>query len=312
MSTKIYDGCKLTKPPKNLKEVRDIVLRFKEAVLPHYTEKFFALLARDFVGIFDDASYFGASSYPFPSGRGDKRETRTITGLSLSSLPLLWQIEESIERKAEIFRNQSDRLHEYSDYEFYCHVVCLPCNDEVFVLPFTEETEAQDLLPTIEGIEAYPYWDNTDRPDEASPEQWEKRREEWDEALGTGTPATNGFGIDIVNGLFEVTQPYFGKPAARIEQVLKHIPPFEERVDRIVGLSLGREWDKENRAELEGQIRVADIFGIARRFKQFLSDNPERVKKKRDHVAGILLPEFTPDDLEITCRGFCERWKLAN
>jgi hypothetical protein len=55
MSTKIYNGRKLKNQPKNLKEIRDIIFKFKEQVMKYYKDKYYRLLARDIIQMFDDA-----------------------------------------------------------------------------------------------------------------------------------------------------------------------------------------------------------------------------------------------------------------
>ena len=102
MSTKIYNGRKLKNKPKNLKEVRDIIFKFKEKAMEHYRDKYYKLLARDIVQIFDDALLTNKVSYEFPDRFDDKKkvpfseqsQTRSIWGM----------VSESIDRRAQLSR----------------------------------------------------------------------------------------------------------------------------------------------------------------------------------------------------------------
>ena len=50
------------------------------------------------------------------------------------------------------------------------------------------------------GVSEYSYWDNADKPDNLSDEEWESRRKEWRTVLPeNGIPAMHGFTIDVTD-----------------------------------------------------------------------------------------------------------------
>lgn len=49
------------------------------------------------------------------------------------------------------------------------------------------------------GIEEYMYYNNTDRPDVLTEEEWDLRRQDWDYALPTGVPSDAGITLDMFN-----------------------------------------------------------------------------------------------------------------
>lgn len=46
--------------------------------------------------------------------------------------------------------------------------------------------DLEKLWEAIEGVESYPYWDNTDPPDDMTWRQWKARGDEWDRIFGDG------------------------------------------------------------------------------------------------------------------------------
>ena len=60
-------------------------------------------------------------------------------------------------------------------------------------LLFTERDEFREVWEATSSVDAYPYWDNTDPPDEVSDDEWSTRRDTWDRAVGHyKAPSLNG------------------------------------------------------------------------------------------------------------------------
>ncbi len=51
------------------------------------------------------------------------------------------------------------------------------------VLRFADEATLIDAFDAIPEVEEYGYWNNTDRPDDVTEDQWDQRREFWDRVL---------------------------------------------------------------------------------------------------------------------------------
>lgn len=79
--------------------------------------------------------------------------------------------------------------------------VCFVADPEdswhTLALLYTERREYQDLWESIEGVETWPYWNNTDRPDELSQEEWDARGAAWARAIGWKAPSEVGLGWDL-------------------------------------------------------------------------------------------------------------------
>ncbi len=311
MSTKIYNGRKLKNKPKNLKEVRDIIFKFKEQAMEYYRNKFYRLLARDAVEIIDNAAIFHTADYDFPHHYDDKIMEK-LGQQQFSSSTIWGAVENSIGKRAEIFRKQLERGGNFFEYEFYCHVIVLPCDDEVFLLLYTQEREIQDMFDAMEEVEEYPYWDNTDQPDGMTWEEWEVRGAEWDKALGddtpgNGVPSQNGFGIDVLAETLyiKVFKPYGNQDApGPVEETMKHIPEWDKRVSRLTRATLYKEWVEENKEEMDKADTYSLYMKMVKRFDQFLVDEVERVEKKKAEISQILNKDITQDDLLIKVDDF--------
>ena len=316
MSTKIYNGRKFKNKPKNLKEIRDIIFKFKEKAIEYYRDKYYKLLARDIVYIFDDALLTNKVSYEFPDSFDDKKktsfseqsDTRSIWGL----------VSESVDRKADLSNKSLERMNDYFQYEFSCSVTILPCDEEVFVLLFTEESEIQDMFDAMEEIQEYPYWDNTDQPEGMTWEQWKDRGKEWDEAIGTGVPSQNGFDITVLKEVLYVK--LYPRNEEDVERnpftaTLKHIPDFDERVKRLVRMSMYREHmiqDKkafdEIMANEKSEYKKWQKFNELR--KQFMKDNAELSEKMKAEISEKIKKDFTKEDIIITVKDFVEKFAI--
>jgi hypothetical protein len=318
MSTKIYNGRKFKNTPKNLKEVRDIIFKFKEQVVEFYRDKYYRLLARDIVHMYDDAMLANKVFLEFPHRFEDDKKvpfgeqsiTNSIWGL----------VSNAVDRKGELSNKSMERMNEYFQYEFSCSVTILPCKEEVFILLFTEDTDVQELFDAMEEIEEYPYWNNTDQPEGMTWEEWEIRGEEWDEAIGNGVPAQNGFDITILKDVLYVK--LYPRNEEDVERnpfiaTLKHIPETEKRVKRLVKMSMNKAWRKQDREAIDAILADSgkgNEYGVWSKTnkmrKQFMEDNTELAEKFTAELSEKIKKDFTEEDLRITVKDFTEMFKI--
>lgn len=103
-------------------------------------------------------------------------------GIGLNLLPKLQLLEgnktkEKIRYRKDFNNRESSILYSYNaDLE-----IRVFNNGLVFPL-ITNNKIYEDLL-LIEGFREYGYWDNVDKPEEISSDEWENRKKEWEEAL---------------------------------------------------------------------------------------------------------------------------------
>jgi len=311
MSTKIYNGRKFKNAPKSLKEIRDIIFKFKEKAMEHYRKKYYTLLARDIVKIIDDALVLHRIDYDFPHYADDYLMEK-LGQQTVSSNTLWGAVDGAVERRSDIYRKQLERGGQFFQYDFYCNITVLPSNEEVFILLYTGDRNVEILFDSMEEIEEYPYWDNTDQPDGMTWKEWQKRGEEWDEAVGSGVPAQNGFGIDILADTLyvKVYQPYGNKEApGPVEETMKYIPEFEDRVERLARITLWEEWEQENKKEIkdvEDSGKYSEYRKVAKRFDTFMEEEVDRVHKRKAEISRIIKPILTKDDLLVKVTDFIQ------
>lgn len=121
-----------------------------------------------------------------------------------------------------------------SSFDFKCRVKLLPTEDKTLFLLYTQKEEYLKLFGYTdkEGVEysseiypnisPYMYYNNTDKPKHISCDEWDIRRDDWDDALRNNE---KGFIYDLTT-----TPSVFN-----IELVNKHLANmYEERIDRLV------------------------------------------------------------------------------
>lgn len=100
----------------------------------------------------------------------------------------------------------------------------------------------EELLPEI-GLTFFGYWNNTDRPKEITKEQWDNRRQMWDDAFygGNETPITSGLSMKIV-GEYQASVFYASSIAKNIDEAT--LPSLKERINWLASLSAGNDYVK--------------------------------------------------------------------
>ena len=307
MSIKIYDGMKFKNAP-TLSEARDIIFKFKEKVIEHYRKKYYELLAEGVVGIYDDAMMGRKVGYSFPDSF-KKDVMHKIDSFSERKSSLVYRVHHAIERKSELFKEQSLRGHIYWRFDFDCNVSIIPSNDEVFVLIYTQDQEVKNMFSNMDEIEEYGYWDNVDPPDDLTAEQWDARGEEWEVALpGIGIPSKCGFSIDVVSEVFDIIclMRMHNDDPNPIDEVINYLPDYKDRVSRMSRIVLGEKWDRDHKEETND----LKWYQSLKKFEKWMEDNPEIVKKNEEKVSAILKEDLTLDDFKIICKDFCDKFGI--
>lgn len=309
MSTKIYDGCRFKNNPKNLYEVKDILNKFKEKALKYYQEKYNKLFASIFYSIFDEAVLYKKVSHRFLGFKNRKEEDRYFNKYELHSIfdeiriyensYLRQLITEDIDNKSKVFRNQLDRFHPYSEYDFYCSVMLFPSKNNLLALVITEDEEVKEMFVEMEEIEEYPYWDNTDRPDNMTDKEWEKRRDEWDKTIGYKRLSEVGFQYNIIEDLFLL------RNKVEWESIQKYIRSPEERAKSRAGNILFAEWSKDK------IDYIADhLISSLEEYENYKKENIEKLNDKTNEILLKLKKDFTEEDWHIEINNFAEKYEL--
>lgn len=81
----------------------------------------------------------------------------------------------------------------------HCELQLIPCADKILVLLYCNDPDFTTAFEKIPLITPYPYWDNTDPPDNVTPAEWQQRGKEWQRAIPSSIPARHGFGVQGTN-----------------------------------------------------------------------------------------------------------------
>lgn len=188
MSTKIFNGYML--PNMSLKNLDAFVKKARKKMLEAHNEMGEEMTIKKAVRFLDMHCIYGAEKFEDVSQDGMKfRDTYS---------PYLWAYFGLNEKaqKAE----QSDRRTD-SDYDFKSNLCLFPIRGKILAMFFSQHQRFTDVWNSFDEVSEYNYWNNTDKPDELTDEQWERRRKDWDTALpGIGIPSENGFIIEFTKG----------------------------------------------------------------------------------------------------------------
>lgn len=134
--------------------------------------------------------------------------------------------------------------------DFHFEICIIPIKDKVLILPYTEQIELMNLIKNQKYIKSYGYWNNTDPDDEVSDEEWEQREEDWNDALpGIGIPSENGFTVQLHPPYLYVK---FRPPKAKI---LEYMPEYKNRVRRH---AFRLAWSKMTRRLIKAEKKKKD------------------------------------------------------
>ena len=116
------------------------------------------------------------------------------------------------------------------DFEFQLSL--MPYQGHVYGIIYTEQKEWSDIWMKRPGVVDYSYWNNSDRPDEISDQEWDNRGKVWSAILDghpLGIPAMLGFTaactLEHVWPLkedFELSLPTYQSRVQRCAQRLVH------------------------------------------------------------------------------------------
>lgn len=274
MSTKIYSGAKIES--NILFYVEDTMRRMKEEMLVAVEADYRRVYARCLCQM---AYYLnGNPETMILSGDIDpaKYDGKTTTNLSF------WLVRQFREL---VNKNQSTALISDTcfDVDFDFNVSLLPLPDKTLLIPFGENVKCQKIFQKY--TQEYGYWNNCDKPDGISDEEWEQRRHDWDIVLpGIGVPRENGPVRYLVDS----------------KNIVKYIP-FEEikkditdemnsRVARKIAKNslVDNEFNRlyiPAKAQAEKEGRSLDMSDTSRLFR-IASENisEEDIKRATEHI----------------------------
>jgi len=150
-----------------------------------------------------------------------KLDMDTLDNAALSKPKYLQDAYDEFTRRVKEIRRTKVRD---SDVDYELELSILPMSArKVLGIVFCEQQDMVNLWMGKQFVEDYAYWDNTDKPDEVTEAQWEKRGKDWNDALpGVGVPSMCGFTADCVDKNYHLK-------VYDMDVVLDAVPPLMQR-----------------------------------------------------------------------------------
>lgn len=194
MSTKIYDGFRFKQV--TFEEIDRDIQAWRERIKTLTVETSAKIIAERVVEEIDAATSNGKELEPRILGR---------------ALVDIW------DRQREI--KKTGRRDPRVDLDF--NLVILPDDGKFYGIFYTEQSDWSDEFRSLPWFEEFGYWNNTDKPDELTDEQWMYRREVWERIFPRfQTPAQRGYCAECA---------YTPDWSNMVDLVPKYIPPKETR-----------------------------------------------------------------------------------
>lgn len=265
MSTKIYNGLRLK--IDGLGDLHEKVTEWRATVAKLQLEHDAKITAQFAASKIDDAAMKDEVVYGAVHAVG-------------------WEIHD---RRREVEKTQ--RRDPLIDTEFTLVVMPYPAGDMILAIAYSERQDWIKQFRALPWVEEYGYWNNTDKPDEVSDEEWEEREKAWTAATKSDPldrPGAAGFTIECL------PHHVFVDP----KECVPHLPTYEGRVERIVHNKSFNEWSQRNGVNQE-KLMESFFTHMDNHKKWAKTDEGIAVQADlRAHVQSKLKPDLTEDDLQ--------------
>lgn len=285
MSTKIYGGFRITQPGATDFMGLQVLLNELSAKITEVarteTKKH---VLRSAIDRFDQDSLLKCGFLKESETEGDERDPDEdardgyITGAILRLLERGAKVEQTHQRDPSI--------------DMGCEVVLFPHDSGLYGIAYAGNRAIENAFFASEGIERFAYWNNTDRPDDISDDDWASRGRLWHELLpGSGVPAECGLSrklspVTMMPSVKEVVEFWLHHPQSA--------PSFAERIRTYL---IGAVADALV-AELPSSNSLAPVARAICRARE--SDEPEIValrQKLEAQIREVLIEDIQPEHL---------------
>ena len=229
MSTKIYNGYAL--PPMSFYDLQKFINKLREKLLPIKEKLILEAVARQIMSNFDDLVFSKLTEdnwfYRFAEDRAkvDGKFPDSYRKNILENF-LMYSVKEKVSRSFEnIYRtNRRD-----PEYDFQFSAILIGGKDKTYVTIYCERKEYEHVWESMKGVIPYPYWDNTDHPEELTYRQWKARGREWDKALGNSGPGLVGLNFNLMD---EKYLSLFGIDSNKVLGVMSSVDKRAKKIAR--------------------------------------------------------------------------------
>jgi hypothetical protein len=212
MSTKIGHGYLITL--NGLNEIHNMLMEFRRRVEEKMIELLHRTMAEDIAAIIDTVTirenYMDVLKSDYEVRSHPKPDDSALLIAYLHA-----------QKQNELVINH----HSDADprYNFHCNVTIIPTESKVFALLHSENEEYNQIWESMNGVQAYPYYNHSERPEDVTEEEWEQRKEDWDLAFSESV-------IPSLSGL--VFRCILYLPQVDLEKIIPYLPSLDERVSQ--------------------------------------------------------------------------------
>lgn len=231
---------------------------------------------------------------------GEEEKLRGVIGtpelehfkLDYSLRSNIWSIAERKTRAAIKAKSRVEDNYDM-DYDMGCSYAILACSDKTLLMPFTNNrhigAKFTELLRNHSELMEYGYWNNVDKPEYISDEDWAKRKIDWDEALhGIGIPSQNGAVFYIIDENF-----YIDDIAIEDDFINNHITSkVKERAERVARMLIREDkvdelWGDKN------DMKRRDVSGILLACGKWLQEEEalQLIQQKTNEIMGKIISD---------------------
>lgn len=316
MSTKIYNGYIL--PALSSYELKQLLDNLRTQLEVAKDELISTKIAEDFIYSFDSIWLGKITEDNFVSEfrskmHSDFKKSDSISDYERKSLltnSLFYLQRRQIEEEHyEIWKTNRRN----PEYDFQFSVCFMPTEEKIFVTLYAEQKRFQEIWENIEGVEFYPYWDNTDPMEGFTYEEWSERGEEWGRVLNdfNDPPILAGLSWQLLRDQFIYVHGF------TVDKIIKYLPSFEKRVkDKAYGMAV-----KEVHTKLKEKVSQSehpedvDKFELYIRAERFIVEEEEGkllFEACKERVSKLIKPEFSEEDFQLTYLQILElskQWK---
>ena len=290
MSTKIYNGYKISK--MNLSELDSFCIDLRNKIFEKAKElciQKIAITSSRFI-----SSLFLESFDDFPKEIIESSEKYTVLFAARKIYMGILQQEDT----------------------FKCSFVFYPFKKDILATFHSTVAEFTDIFEQSEKVKEYGYWNNTDKPENVSDKEWNKRKKDWDTIFNRNKnfysiPIKNGFLCDIINkddyyNLFSyfsssISNEYDKNLNEYMQKILENVPSFEKRIneaatDRSLSYYINNVINKNN------SIDYKDFIQSYYKAKEWVANTEEGKKHYEDQkkfVASKIPEKITEEHLKM-------------
>lgn len=310
MSTKIYDAYRIKIPSgKGLLCFLDTI---KTECIKAESDRIWKMIVEKAVNIIDAGIYHKVNNLPPENYIANIYECCGEDPYYREQMKKWFNYQYALNISKQIIKRKIESVdtEEFLTNLDYCisNSLCMfPFDDHIFLMSFGRSANnvMERILKNEEWssfrqkyqLEDYHYQNQTDKPDDISESDWDKREADWKEAMPTGIPSADGICVEIIDSgfrLFTLSDKYKTET-----DISEYIPSKEGRINEISKKQAFKEY-----LEIHGFEEKLSVYSMFS--KKIKKNDPEvaELLNKSIQIYENELPDITFDTLMEDIKNF--------